>query len=149
MRRHLFIGSLLTVFLVGGFFIFDALPKSISGKKSELRLGGEVFEVDIASTPTERAQGLSGRPTLGQNEAMLFIFDQADYHGVWMKDMKFALDIIWIKDDKIIGWQESAPPNDALARAIYYPPEPADKVLEARAGTVARLGLKIDDIIKL
>ena len=148
MRRHIFIGSLLTVLLVGGFFVFDALPKKIAGKKSEILLGGQTFKTDIARTPLERGQGLSGRESLAEDEAMLFIFDSADYHGFWMKDMRFAIDMIWIKGDKIIGWKEYAEPDDDPERVVYYPPEPADKVLEVRAGTVFRLGLKIDDTIK-
>ncbi len=150
MRQHLLIGSLLTVFLIGSFFIFNAMPRwfDTDSSRRSLSVGGEVFEIDVAETPLTRAQGLSDRETLAKNDGMLFIFDSADYQGFWMKDMKFPIDIIWIKGDRVVGWQEAAPPDDDPNRAVYYSPEPVDKVLEVSSGAVARLGLRIDDIIK-
>jgi uncharacterized membrane protein (UPF0127 family) len=175
MNRHILLGILFLILLVGGFIIFEALPRSmgpqtvdrpsqthyLAPKKIEpekttpafsgrptLNLGGEIFEIDTADTPAERAQGLSGRASLGKNEGMLFIFSKAGHYGFWMKDMNFPIDIIWIKDGHIIGWAAEAEPDDRPDRTVYYPPEPVNKVLEVPAGTVARLGLQIGDIIK-
>ena len=35
---------------------------------------------------------------IDENYAMLFVFDHNDHHKMWMKDMKFSVDMIWIND---------------------------------------------------
>lgn len=148
-RKFLF-GLFLVVLFIIGFIIFEALPRGlgISDGRDSLVVGEETFSIDVARNAVERARGLSGRESLGANEGLLFLFDNPDFHGFWMKDMKFPIDMVWIRGDKVVGWQEYAQPDDSPDRAVYYPPEPADKVLEVPAGTVFRLGLRIDDIIK-
>ena len=34
--------------------------------------------------------------------AMLFRFSQAEKYSFWMKDMRFPLDIIWIKNREVV-----------------------------------------------
>jgi uncharacterized membrane protein (UPF0127 family) len=88
--------------------------------------------VDIADEPHERRQGLSGRRSLGDFESMLFIFDEPGYHGIWMKDMQFAIDIIWINEDlEVIYIEHNVHPE--TYPATFIPPEPARFVLETRA----------------
>jgi hypothetical protein len=114
-----------------------------------ITLGGETFNLELAITPAERAQGLSGREPLLENEGMLFVFDEPSIHGFWMKDMKFALDIIWIKDNKVVDiWQDASPPmGDDIPR--YRPEAESDYVLEVNAGFVERSGLKIGDEVSI
>ena len=59
-------------------------------------LGAKALEVTIADEPSERVAGLSGVESLRDFQGKLFIFDTDAQHRIWMKDMKFALDIIWI-----------------------------------------------------
>ena len=67
--------------------------------------------------------------------------------------MKFALDIIWIKDETIIGISPDLPPQAegeaSSTLPIYYPPSAADKVLEVNAGTAAKYGFKVGDTVKV
>ena len=51
------------------------------------------IKVELAITPEARAQGLSGRPSLSENEGVLFVFDKPDKYSFWMKNMNFPLDI--------------------------------------------------------
>ena len=44
-------------------------------------------------------KGLSGRDNLADDEGMFFVFEKSDIYPFWMKDMKFAIDIIWIMED--------------------------------------------------
>ena len=60
-------------------------------------LGAETtYRVDVAASPGERQQGLSGRESMNQDTGMLFVFDEELPLNFWMKDMHFPLDIIWI-----------------------------------------------------
>ncbi len=78
---------------------------------------------------------------------MLFIFDKPGAYSFWMKGMKFSIDIIWIANNKIVGFVENAELPDGLKIPTYKPSAAIDKVLELNAGTVARDGIKIGDTI--
>ncbi len=122
-----------------------------SGKKT-LTVGNQNFEVGIADNALTRAQGLSGRPFLAEKEGLFFIFSSLGKNGFWMKGMNFPIDIVWIKDDRVIGFSENLQPEpgkNILNFSIYYPPEEVDKVLEVNAGAVAKYNLKIGDAASL
>jgi uncharacterized membrane protein (UPF0127 family) len=116
-------------------------------------IDGVTFRVDIADTIPKQAQGLSDREPLAADEGMLFIFPFARVTGFWMYHMKFALDMIWIKGDTILGISENVPapapgaPSSTLP--IYYPPSAVDKVLEVNAGTAAKWGFKAGDRVQV
>ncbi len=73
---------------------------------------------------------------------MLFVFDKAGKYAFWMKDMQFALDILWIKDGKINFIEKNVQPSFP---ATMTPSENSNQVLEFNAGTVDRLGIIIGD----
>jgi uncharacterized membrane protein (UPF0127 family) len=112
----------------------------------------EIF-VDIASSPEEKARGLSGRKSLGKNEGMLFIFNNKSIPSFWMKDMNFAIDIIWIADNKIVGIEKSVPPpkkGESNSQLSLYKPEVGiDYVLEVNANFCERNNIKVDDTTDL
>src|SRR6185436_18462817 len=101
MNRKFFYGALILIAL--GFFGSFFLMKS---QTSKVRIGDNVFSVEIAETPETRAQGLGDRASIGANNGMLFLFDAPGNYGFWMKDMRFSIDIMWIKDNKVVGFAE-------------------------------------------
>ncbi len=122
-----------------------------SGKKI-LAVGNQTFEVDVASNALTRAQGLSGRPSLGEKEGLFFLFPSAGNYGFWMKGMNFPIDIVWINGDRVIGFSENIQPEpgkNILNLSVYYPPGEADKVLEINAGAVKKYNLQAGDIVNL
>ncbi len=140
-----------------------AFPSIFShrGLKGEqiITIAGKKFRVEVADTFASRAKGLSGHAPLAENEGMLFIFDAPGNYGFWMKGMKFPIDIIWIRGDKVVGLTENVPvPKGIFDFKTYYPPEPvypargeisggADKVLEVKAGTVGKYGFRVGDTV--
>ncbi len=142
---------LLSLFLLGSFFIFEALPKSLKVTENierEIIIGENKFIVDVADTSALQTKGLSGRKNLGENTGMLFIFDKPSMPGFWMKDMNFSIDIIWISRDGVAGFTENMQPDNSPNRRLYYPPTPVDSVLEVSAGTVLSHNIKIGDYVK-
>lgn len=108
-----------------------------------LTINGQRVQVTVVDTPEERAQGLSGRNKLGDKEGMLFKFSSPDYYCIWMKDMKFPIDIIWLDESKkAITIKENATP-DSFPRS-FCPEAPAKYVLEINAGKAK--AWKIDNI---
>ena len=84
---------------------------------------------------------------------MIFIMPAAGTYAFWMKDMQFPLDIIWLREGKIIDIASRVPPvapgtpDEQMPR--YAARLPIDAVVEVVAGTVDRLGVKIGDEVKI
>lgn len=109
---------------------------------SRVTVGDTTLVVDVADTPALRQQGLSGRESLASGSGMLFIFPQEGNWGFWMKDMRFALDIIWANDAGVIVtiWPHVAP---STYPKVFYPHAPALYVLEVPAGYAAAAGIGV------
>lgn len=94
----------------------------------------------MANTDVLRAQGLSGRAALAAGEGMLFVFERSDYWGIWMKDMRFSIDIVWLDEEgRVVGLEAEAAPGSYPD--VFVPPLRARYVLELPAGAAARYGL--------
>jgi len=104
-----------------------------------VRINDLDITVSLADTPAKRKQGLSGVESLGETEGMLFLFDKENQTSpFWMKDMAFAIDIIWINDGKVAEITENVQPPQAGTRdaelTLYAPNSPYNYVLEVAAG---------------
>ncbi len=106
----------------------------------DIRVGEDLLRVEIAETEDARQQGLSGRETIG-SDGMLFVFLDVRQRSFWMKDMRFPIDILFIRDGIL---QEVAsnlpPPLDGGNVVTYQSIEMADAVLEVPAGMVSDRG---------
>ncbi|HYF13289.1 MAG TPA: DUF192 domain-containing protein [Candidatus Paceibacterota bacterium] len=105
-----------------------------------LRISGTAITFEIADTDEERIRGLSGRPSLRTGHGLLFIFPEEGNHGIWMKDMKFPIDIIWADREGIIVTIARNVSPDTYPQS-FYPSKPARYVLELPAGTVDERGI--------
>jgi len=120
--------------------------------EDQVTVGRATFTVEIASTTLEQMTGLSYRTSLADGHGMFFVFGAPAVQHFWMKDMNFAIDIIWIANDAVAGFAENAQPQpgDALWKLrIYSSPGGTDRVLEVPAGTVARDGIKVGDPVSV
>jgi uncharacterized protein len=117
-----------------------------------INLAGRSISFELADTAREQEQGLSGREAIEENQGMLFLFPVPDFPSFWMRDMNFAIDIVWIKGDEVVGISADVPnePGVPLNKLkTYSPKKPADRVLELKAGWAARNGLKVGDKIEI
>ena len=102
--------------------------------------GETTRRLEVAETDRDREQGLSGRANLGADTGMIFVFDEPDQYGFWMKDMKFPIDILWLdRDKKIVTILESVSPNSYPK--VFQPTEEAMYVIELEASKSRALGL--------
>lgn len=109
-----------------------------------LTFGSTTISVDIADTEAKQVQGLSGRTGLAENSGMLFVFETSAQWGIWMKDMNFPLDIIWLdKEFKIISVKENATPDSSPE--VFKPSRPALYVLEVPAYYISSHNIKIGE----
>jgi hypothetical protein len=64
---------------------------------------GKKLQVEVMVKPEDRAMGLMFRPSLPLDRGLLFIFDEPEFHGIWMKNCKFPIDIVWLDTDRKVG----------------------------------------------
>jgi hypothetical protein len=111
-------------------------------------LGDHEIAVEIAATDQERMRGLSGRKDLAAGNGLLFVFPGSALHGIWMKDMNFAIDIMWISQDlRVVTIAENVAPESFPA--VYRPAAPARYVLELKAGSARVLGIAAGTTVTL
>jgi uncharacterized membrane protein (UPF0127 family) len=105
------------------------------------------LEAEVVDTPASRELGLSGRPQMGDDEGMLFVFDVPGRYGFWMKDMKYPLDIVWINENGIVVNIERGLTPDTYPKA-YTNQSDSSYVLEINSGTSERFGLYLGSKVK-
>ena len=103
------------------------------------------FSIEIADDEYERQRGLMDRPSMKEDNAMLFIFPESDLRSFYMKSTFIPLDIIYIgSNNTIVSFQKNAKPLDesslpSNAMAKY--------VLEINGGLADRYNIKTGDSI--
>lgn len=81
-----------------------------------VEIGDKEYNVRVAKTEEERFKGLQGVEELPEDEGMLFIFDEPQTVGFWMKDTLIPLDIIFINDDmEVLSVYKGDPRNEDIA----------------------------------
>lgn len=126
-----------------------ATPSARNDGKIAISSGQLSVFARVADESDERKKGLSKMDGLPISEGMLFVFDKSDKYAIWMKDMKFAIDIIWIGQDKrIVDIAHNVPPEpgkDEDELAIYRPKTEALYILEINAGLASLNNLQIGE----
>jgi len=100
---------------------------------------GKVLRAEVMVRDEDRAMGLMFRPSLDLDRGMIFVFEAADFHGIWMKNCRFPIDILWLdEDERIVHLAESVPPCKAEPCPVYNPMRRAAYVIELNAGQARR-----------
>jgi uncharacterized protein len=146
LNKYLSLGLIAFITLSGLVFYGLGTDMCSQSYRNDLNvnLANENFNAEKVSTEAERNLGLSGRSCIGDEQAMLFVFDAEGRHGFWMKDMNFNIDIVWLDKDKKVVHIENNVPKDSYPK-VYYPDKSAQYVIELNAGVVSGLDLKIFD----
>ncbi len=116
-------------------------------------IGGDMFATELALTPAERTKGLSMRDSLDPGSGMLFMSSMGVAPTIWMKGMRFSLDLVWISQDCVVAQIDAdvpAPPKDIADSELprYSTDSPAAHVLEINAGEAAEYGLAEGDRVQ-
>ncbi|MEO3429920.1 DUF192 domain-containing protein [Pelagibius sp. CAU 1746] len=102
------------------------------------------FQVEIAETTPQRAQGLMFRRQMAADAGMLFLFEGGlRERAMWMKNTLIPLDMLFIDEaGEILRIEQRTVPHSL--RAIRSG-QPAAAVLELNAGTTSRLAIEPGD----
>ncbi len=113
-----------------------------------IMIGSSTVEASIADSLSERIKGLSGTPFLPENVVKLFVFGALGNHSIWMKDMNYAIDIMWLSEEgEIIHIEKDVSP-DSYPES-FSAPKPSWFVLEASAGFSEDNNIEVGDQVVL
>lgn len=128
--------------LVGAAAYYILLPQL--QPHTTVRIGDGVYKTRVATTEEDRTKGLSGTAKLHEGDALLLVFDRESEWSIWMKDMKYPIDIVWLnKDKKVVHIVKNAPP-ESYPYESFVSKRPAKYILELPAGTVEKKSIIID-----
>jgi uncharacterized membrane protein (UPF0127 family) len=102
-------------------------------------------KVEIADTAAERAMGLMFRENLPEGEGMLFVFPEETQGSFWMKDTPISLDIIFIKEGRIVDIIADTTP---FSEELLTPSTTYLFALEVPGGYAARNGVQTGDAVE-
>lgn len=140
-----FAAACLLLFGAAALLVLASILRSHCEYGQPVLLSRTVVCTEFAHTAQEWQKGLSDRQSLAARSGMLFVFPDIAQRTFWMKGMRFPLDMIWIADNRVVGW-EARIIADGGVRLIQTPL--ADAVLELNAGDVERLRLQIGDTVR-
>jgi hypothetical protein len=152
MGRKLQVTMIFVIVVLGGLYAYTEytgvpVREFFTSGAQTVRIKNLPMNVIVADTPELRQKGLSGRDEIGA-QGMLFVFDKADYHGIWMKDMRFPIDVIWIGEDlKVISVTRNLSPDSYPQ--IFEPPRPARYAIETNRYFAETFGITTGDEVEL
>ncbi len=120
--------------VVGAIFVIG------SHHDNGVRFGTRTLQLERVDTEAARIRGLSGRQGLPEGQGMLFVFDGPGHHCMWMKDMNFAIDIVWLDGHKNVVHVEERVTPETYPES-FCPPVQAKYVIEVSDGFVQESGL--------
>ena len=103
------------------------------------------FIVEVARTPQQLQTGLSNRQSLSPRRGLLFIFPNVAIQSMWMPNMNFPLDIVWIDtNNTIVKIEENVQPCSGTHNCHSYSSGvPVQYAIELNAGDAKRIGLRV------
>jgi uncharacterized membrane protein (UPF0127 family) len=120
-------------------------------KMPMVRLGKDnIVKVEVAATDAEIQRGLMQRTGLAQDAGMIFLFRPARPANFWMYNCLISLDMLFVKDGKIVKIFENVPPckHKDPHKCPTYPEGEGimvTEVVEVNAGYAKAHGLKEGD----
>lgn len=153
------IPAIIAAVAVGGLGVAFIPPDLAGPERTELskgtvRLDDTVITVEIADTSAERQRWLTFREDrLPMDTALLLKYDNSDLHEVWMLNIEYNLDLVWINQDgKVVYMIEDAPPCQNLVETVSCTYKTTSKslyVIAATAGFVDNHGITTDSVMTI
>jgi uncharacterized membrane protein (UPF0127 family) len=114
-----------------------------------VEIGTARVAVEMAVTSAEQSRGLGYRDGLAWGSGMYFPYERPGFYTFWMKGMRFPIDIVWIRDGRIVDLHQDVPFEPGGNGPTLRPRQIVDAVLEVPAGYAAASGWRIGDRVKL
>jgi hypothetical protein len=129
-----------------------SIPKDVKLEQTEfpmgiIKIGDVTLQVQIADTKPLQTRGLMFQEKLPYDQGMLFVFEDEGIRSMWMLNMQFALDVIWIDaDGRIVHIEKDTQPCKSALETMACTftngnGEEAKYVLEVTSGFVDKFNI--------
>jgi uncharacterized membrane protein (UPF0127 family) len=110
-----------------------------------LQVGTYRITVEVADTRRGRALGLMYRDRLAPDHGMLFVFDRAGRHCMFMRNTRIPLSAAFLDEQgRILAIARMQP----FSERLHCAPRPVVHVLEMEQGWFTRRGIDVGDRIE-
>lgn len=135
-------------------FTYIATISEASAKMPQVKLGDQLVNLEVASSTQEIQNGLMWRTALPETQGMVFLFPDKRAVRFWMFNCFINLDMIFIKDGKIVEIAKNVPPckSKTPEDCPLYPESgqiSVEKVIEVAGGFCDRHKVQIGDPVQI
>ncbi len=119
--------------------MLNFLRRRLSYKNTAVAIGSRQFSGIVSDSFLKRMIGLMYRSAIAEDECMLFIFNEEARLGIWMKNMNFPIDVIWLDSDmRIVSMVEGIQPCHRIICKTYYPEAKSKYIIELKSGSIEK-----------
>lgn len=142
----------LNQFLLTSLILFALAVPGASAMLPTVKLGDQEVKLEVAATPEEITRGLMFRTAMPKTQGMVFLFHPKREVSFWMYHTLIALDMLFVKDGKIVRICKQVPPckSENMKDCPTYPQEglvEVSEVIEVNGGFCDRHGVKEGDSV--
>lgn len=158
-RTQVLIPITIAAFIVGIAGVLsipsDVKLESVEFPRGTVKFDNLVLEVQIADTNSLRTRGLMFQDELPFDQGMLFVFEGEERRSIWMLNMQFSLDIIWLDSNgKVVHIEKNVPPCKTVVETVACPTYKGNNkfakyVLEVTAGVVDEFNINEDSKLEI
>ena len=134
-------GWLICFSLLGGLVFGIALH--LTRPTIRVFIGNTLVTLEVATTRSAQLKGLSRRTIRHLKKGgMFFPVNPPQIVSIWMKDVEAPLDVVFMRQGRVIQVLEQVPPCQANSPCVpIASPEKVDGVIEVLGGTTQKAGL--------
>ena len=127
------------------------LYKKQKYKIKKISINGKRFDAFVADNFTKRMIGLMFRKSIAKTQCMLFVSGIEGKNSIWMYNMKFPIDVIWLDGKcRIVDIKENLKPCTSVFNCKEYTPKRESKyIIELNANAVKSNKISINSKIRL
>jgi|GEM_PF-3034046 len=121
---------------------FDGNIVNVSVKGMNIR-------AELAVSDSKLKEGLSNKQSMSEGEGKLFAPGTLGAYSVWNKDLLIPLDVIWIKNNRVVGLFRGLPVYEDGDKYVSTPSKESNFVLEINAGLIDKYKVKLGDKVNI
>ena len=158
-RTHVLIPVTIAAFIVGIAGIWsipsDVKLDLVDFPRGTVKIGDVVLQVQIADTGPLYTRGLMFQDELPFDQGMIFVFEGEEKRSIWMRNMQFSLDILWLDiEGNILHIEKNVPPCKTALETASCPSYKGDNklakyVLEVTDGFVDKNNITTESIMEI
>jgi uncharacterized membrane protein (UPF0127 family) len=129
----------------------EAVGDEAAAADAHVTIRGARVAAEVVVSLEDQQRGLGYRDSLAWHHGMLFEYERPAFLSFWMKGMRFDIDIVWIREGRVVGLSQRVP--HVASPDGPWPPVRvdtlSDAVLEVPAGYASAHGWRVGDRVTI